>query len=77
MLCLSVLFAEVLNLKFYTGYVDGWLERMGLQMKEKDPVDEAEKGLLKEDGLHEKEREEKKADFTPEEMAIVMDEKHH
>lgn len=74
-LVLGVLIVEVLSPKFYTGYMDEWLERMHLPTwwtNEEDPLDVAEKGLLKEGVSPVEETEEKGERMAPNETAIVV-----
>lgn len=66
-LVLFIFVAEILELKFYTGYLDSWIDRP----RETNPADEAEKGLL------EKNTEEKKCHNSTSEKMLptVVDEK--
>ena len=72
-LVLCIFVAEILELKFYTGYLDCWIDRT----KERNPADEAEKGLMEKDMSLEKGVEEGKEDnCTLEKTATsVVDEK--
>jgi hypothetical protein len=57
-LVLCIFVAEILELKLYTGYLDSWIDRT----KERNPADEAEKGLMEKDVSLEKGAEEGKGD---------------
>jgi len=59
-LVLCIFIAEILELKFYTGYLDSWIDRP----KEMNPADEAEKGLLEKDMALEKDTEEGRGTYS-------------